>query len=56
MTQSGKMTREETAEYLIDMMDQMAKLARQAGELHVAIHLEAIIAAQHAIAKDRSAD
>ena len=45
---------EGTLEYLIDMLHEMAEIARRSGEDQIAIHQDAIIAAQRAIAKDRS--
>ena len=54
-TTLGPSPRETVTEYLFDMIQQLAVLARETGELQVAIHLEAIIAAQRAIAKDPSA-
>lgn len=47
--------RESATEYLYDMLNQLAQLARETGETPVAIHLEAIIAAQRAIRKAQSA-
>lgn len=46
---------ETSAEYLLDMIEQLARLARGCGEVPVAIHLEAIIAARRAAEKDQSA-
>lgn len=47
--------RESAIEYLYDMLSQLAQLARETGETPVAIHLEAIIAAQRATPKEQSA-
>lgn len=41
--------------YLFDMIDQLAQIARNAGEMHMAIHLEAIIAVQRFLADDPTA-
>ena len=38
--------RDATREYIIDMIQQMARLARQTGETRIAIHLDAILAAE----------
>ena len=46
--------RARAVEYLFDMIDQLAALARKLGEIDVAIHLEAVTAARRAIAKDQS--
>ncbi len=35
-----------TLDYLFDMIAQMAELARQAGQLRIAIHLDALLAAE----------
>ena len=53
-TKLGSPANEGTLEYLIDMLHEMAEIARRSGEDQIAIHLDAIIAAQRAIAKDRS--
>lgn len=45
---------EGATEYLYDMLGQLARLAREAGETPVAIHLEAIIAARRATPKEQS--
>ena len=37
---------EATLDYLFDMIAQMAEMARRAGQLRVAIHLEALLAAE----------
>ncbi len=50
----GPPENEGALDYLIDMLHEMAAMARRSGEDQIAIHLEAIIAAQRAIAKDRS--
>lgn len=55
VTVLGPTPREGATEYLLDMISELAKLARETGEIHVAIHLEAIIAARRAIARDRLA-
>lgn len=41
--------REASVDYLLDMIAELAKLARRAGEPGVAIHLEAILAAREAV-------
>ena len=35
-----------TVDYLFDMIAQMAELARQAGQVRIAIHLDALLAAE----------
>ena len=35
-----------TVDYLFDMIAQMAELARQAGQARIAIHLDALLAAE----------
>ena len=47
--------REAEIEYLFDMIAELAKLARRIGEVGVAIHLEAILAARRAVALRESA-
>ena len=37
-----------TRHYLVDMIEQLAHLARRSGEMHIAILLEAILAADRA--------
>ena len=37
---------EATLDYLFDMIAQMAELARQAGQVRIAVHLEALLAAE----------
>ena len=37
---------EATLDYLFDMIAEMAELARQAGHARIAIHLEALLAAE----------
>ncbi len=37
---------EATLDYLFDMIAEMAELARQAGHVRVAIHLDALLAAE----------
>ncbi len=39
-------SREATVDYLFDMIAQLAELARQAGQARVAIHLDALLAAE----------
>ena len=40
-------------EYLLDMIQQLARIARRSGEMAVAIHLEAILAARrHEVRRD----
>ena len=41
-------------EYVFDMIRQLAKMARSAGEVAVAIHLEAILAARRAENEDQT--
>ena len=41
-------SREAAREYIVDMIEQLARLARQTGETRIAIHLEAILAADGA--------
>ena len=36
--------REAVGHYIVDMIEQLARLARQNGETRIAIHLEAILA------------
>lgn len=53
-TAFGAASSEEMAEYLYDMIEQMAQIARQADQAWVALHLEAIVIAQRAIDGTRS--
>jgi hypothetical protein len=52
---ADRVVREASAEYLADMIAQMARLARGTGQVHVAILLEAVISVQRAIAQGASA-
>ena len=45
-SESAPFTREATLDYLLDMIAQMAELARQAGQARIAIHLDALLAAE----------
>ena len=39
-------SRDATLDYLLDMLAEMAKLAHQAGHARIAIHLDALLAAE----------
>ena len=45
-SESAPFTRDATLDYLFDMIAQMAELARQAGQARIAIHLDALLAAE----------
>ena len=48
-------TRSETRVYLFEVISDLAKMARRSGDWPVAIHLEAILAAEQARDSDRQA-
>ena len=50
----SEVEREGAREYLFDMIQQLAQVARRSGELAVAIHLEAILSARLQEATGRS--
>ncbi len=51
---ASEVEREGAREYLFDMIQQLAHVARRSGEVAVAIHLEAILAARLQEATGRS--
>lgn len=48
-------SREDARDYLMEMIDQLAKLARRNGEVEIAIHLKAIVDAEGVAERKRSA-
>ena len=47
--------RDGAREYLLEMVEEMAKMARRVGEFEVAIHLQAILDAERSAGRKRSA-